>query len=117
MTDDELRAAVDDLVFEVMGLEMPAPTSPMPSGGAGAYWLIGDRRYHDNDEPLHVAIAYFWDVWRREQVRRLVAERGLPAEAVSLAWAALPYESVPFREGWQRWRELREGARGGHGGA
>jgi hypothetical protein len=55
---------------------------------------------HDNHEPITTAIAVFWDHWRRLEARRLVEERGLPAEAVQLAWDALPYESVPFRFGW-----------------
>ena len=110
MTDDEMRAAAADLVFEVMGLEMPVPTNPTPSGGSGRYWRIDGDFYHDNDEPLHLALAYFWDLWRRKQVKRLVAERGLPPELVELAWDALPYESVPFRLGWERWRALREAA-------
>jgi hypothetical protein len=53
-------------------------------------------------------MAFFRDVWRREQVRRLVAERGLPTADVRLAWDALPYESVPLRFGWECWREMRE---------
>ena len=40
MTDEELRAAAAALVFEVMGLEMPVPTSPTPSAGHGHYWTI-----------------------------------------------------------------------------
>ena len=109
--EGELPALAAELVFEVLLLEMPVPTNPTPSGGGGQYWRIEGDFYHDNDEPLELALAFFWDVWRRKQVRRLVEERGLPAELIGLAWAALPYESLPFRVGWERWRELRE-ARG-----
>jgi hypothetical protein len=35
MTDDERRALVADLVLEVMGLEMPCPRDPTPSGDGG----------------------------------------------------------------------------------
>jgi hypothetical protein len=94
---------VADLVFEVMGLEMPCPANPVPSSGIGHDWSVDGRAYHDNGEPLELAMGYFWDLWRREQVGRLVEERGLPAEVVKLAWAALPYESVPFRLGWDAW--------------
>src|SRR5438105_235511 len=111
MTEDDLRAAAAALVVDVLELEMPAPRSPSPSGGTGHYWTIGGETIHDNAEPLELALAFFWDVWRRVQVTRLVAERGLPVELVRAAWDALPYESVPFREGWERWRELREAAR------
>jgi hypothetical protein len=40
VTDEELRAAADALVFEVMGLEIPVPTNPTLSGGSGRYWRI-----------------------------------------------------------------------------
>lgn len=103
--DDQV---VGDLAFEVNLLEMPVPANPTPSGGSGHYWMIEGRFFHDNDEPIHVALAFFWDVWRREQARRLVEERGLPAELVPLVWARIPYESVPFREGWDEWRRRRE---------
>src|SRR5262245_38491233 len=109
MTDDERRALIADLVVEVMGLEMPCPRDPTPSGGSGHYWKIGDQMIHDNDEHIGIAIGYFWDWWRRMEARRLVEERGLPAELVPLVWAALPYESVPFREGWEEWRRRRGG--------
>src|SRR5919201_7115045 len=101
MTDDELRAAAADLVFEVMGLEMPVPANPTPSAGSGQYWRIDGEFYHDNGEPLELALAYFWDLWRRKQVQRLVEERGLPAELVRLAWDALPLRvgAVPLRLG------------------
>src|SRR2546422_7469519 len=56
---------------------------------------------------LDLALAFFWDAWHRQQVRRLVEKRGLPAAVVRLAWDALPYEPVRFRFGWERWRELR----------
>src|SRR5687767_3417855 len=105
MTDDELRDVVPALVFDVLELEMPPPTTPTPSGGTGHYWTVGDQTIHDNAEPLELEMAFFWDLCRRVQVKRLVEGRGLPAEVVRLAWDALPYESVPFRLGWQRWRE------------
>lgn len=104
---------VADLAFEVNLLEMPCPRNPTPSGGSGHYWLIEGRFFHDNDEPIHVALAFFWDVWRREQARRLVEERGLPPDVVQLVWARIPYESVPFLLGWDEWRRRREAARAG----
>jgi hypothetical protein len=107
MTDDESQALAAELAVEVLLLEMPMPHSPMPSGGSGRYWTIEGAPYHDNSEPLELAMALFRDVWRRVQVRRLVEERGLPTDLVQLAWDALPYESVPFRFGWGCWRELR----------
>lgn len=73
----------------------------------------GDQTIHDNAEPVEVALAFFWDLWRRVQVNRLVEERGLPAEVVRLTWDALPYESVPFRLGWDEWRRRREATRAG----
>ena len=76
MTDDERRALVADLVVEVMGLEMPCPHEPTPSGGTGRYWKVGDRFMHDNDEHIGVAIGVFWDHWRRLEARRIVEERG-----------------------------------------
>ena len=111
MTDDELRTAAADLVVEVMGLEMPCPREPTPSGGSGRYWKVGDRMMHDNDEHIGIAIGVFWDHWRRLEARRLVGEGGLPAELVQAVWDALPYESVPFRFGWEEWRRRREAAR------
>jgi hypothetical protein len=110
MTDEERRALVADLVFEVMGLEMPCPREPTPSGGSGSYWKVGDRFMHDNDEHIGVAIGVFWDHWRRLEARRLIEERGLPAELVQAVWDAIPYESVPFRYGWEEWRRGREAA-------
>src|SRR5689334_6997423 len=86
MTDDERRALVADLVFEVMGLEMPCPREPTPSGGSGQYWKVGHRMMHDNDEHIAIAIGVFWDHWRRLEARRLIQERGLPAELVRAAW-------------------------------
>jgi hypothetical protein len=88
-------------------LEVPFPHRPFPSGGGGRYWTIEGGLYHDYDEPRELAMAYFRDVRRRCRVGRLAAERGLPAELVARAWAALPYESVPFRFGWDCWRALR----------
>jgi hypothetical protein len=41
-------------------------------------------------------------------VRRLVDERGLPAELVQAVCDAIPYESVPFRLGWEEWSRRRE---------
>src|SRR5262245_30085997 len=70
MTDADLQAAASELVFEVMGLEMPMPANPTPSGGSGHYWRVDVACYHDLHEPLHVAIAYWWDLWRRTQVSR-----------------------------------------------
>jgi hypothetical protein len=110
MTDAELQAAAADLAVEVLLLDVPDPERPVPSGGTGYYWRVGEETIHDNDEPLELACRYFRDLWRRLQVERLVAERGLPAELVRATWDTLPYESVPFRLGWQRWRELREAA-------
>jgi hypothetical protein len=111
MTDDERRALVAGLVFEVMGLEMPCPRDPQPSGVSGSYWKIGERQIHDNDEHIGIAIGYFWDWWRRGEAKRLVEERGLPAELIQGVWDALPRESVPFRYGWEEWRRRREAAR------
>lgn len=109
-TGADLDQLAADLVFEVMGLEMPCPANPTPSGGSGHYWRIGDQVVHDNDEPLYLAMAFFWDMWRRCEVKRLVAERDLPPELVRLVWDRLPYESVPFRHGWEEWRRRREAA-------
>lgn len=106
MTDTD--ALVADLAFEVNLLDMPTPSNPTPSGGPGSYWRIGDQLLHDNNEPLRVAMAFFWDVWRRGQARRLVEERGLPVELVPLVWGRLPRESVMFRHGWDEWRRRRE---------
>jgi hypothetical protein len=103
----QLAAAI---AFEVNLLEMPCPRNPTPSGGPGHYWTIGDRQVHDNNEPLHVAMAFFWDTWRRGEAMRLVAEGGHPAEVLPLVFERLPRESVMCRYGWQRWRELREAA-------
>jgi hypothetical protein len=108
MTDDKRRATAAELAVEALPLEMPMPHSPSPSAVSGHYWTIDGKLHHDNAEPLELAMAFFRDVWRRQQVRRLVAERGLPAEVVQLAWDALSYESVPFRFGWECWREMRD---------
>jgi hypothetical protein len=106
MTDDELQQAAADLAVEVLLLDVPDPERPTPSGGPGYYWHVGEELIHDNAEPLEVACRFFRDLWRRLQVERLVAERSLPAELVRATWDTLPDESVPFRYGWQRWREL-----------
>lgn len=91
---------------------MPCPRDPTPSGGPGSYWLIGERRYHDNAEPLHLAFAYWWDAWRRGEAARLIAERGLGRDVLEAVWARLPRESVMFRHGWDEWRRRREAAGG-----
>jgi len=110
MTADDHEQLAAELVVEVLELQMPVPSNPTPSGGAGYYWRIDGQLYHDNAEPLELALAFFWDLWRRVQVRRLVEERGLPAEVVALAWEKLPYESVPFRFGWDEWRRRHRAA-------
>lgn len=106
--EDRLARLATELAFEVNLLEMPTPTKPTPSGGTGHYWRVGDQTIHDNDEPLELAMAFFWDIWRRGQARRLAEERGLPAELVPLVWERLPRESVPFRFGWDEWRRRRD---------
>jgi hypothetical protein len=80
----------------------------MPVRFAGRYRRIDGDLDHGPAEPLGVAIAFFWDHWRRLEARRLIEERGLPAELVRQVWDALPYESVPFRFGWDEWRRRRE---------
>jgi hypothetical protein len=104
----DLEQLADAIAFEVNLREMPCPRNPTPSGGPGYYWTIGDRQLHDNSEPLRLAMAYFWDTWRRGEAMRLVAAAGLPADVLPLVFERLPRESVMFRLGWERWRELRE---------
>jgi hypothetical protein len=72
VADDDLRALAADLVFEVRGLEMPAPANPVPSAGAGHDWRIDGALDHDGGEPLELALACVWDLRRRagEAARR-----------------------------------------------